>query len=245
MLPIAGDAAAAVVVIPFVTESILLQKRLDTSVDSLSGLTVDLFDRSGLSGTGRLSSGNTSGSGSGCTMWPVMTLESGRKPWLIGFRENVATALPLDSLEGMKPADSLRLTMELARLASALPEANDTLFQGLPFAVRKAYRSILDSLLIGDIVRKINEEANPREEHVLLIAERGSGGRYSTSFVTRSAGSEDVVRTAEVLSAIRFVNDGDMAVFVSFEYADGSRVALIDRTRGKWKLSWKSAYAGC
>jgi hypothetical protein len=45
---------------------------------------------------------------------------------------------------------------------------------------------------------------------------------------------------------VRFVNGGRAAVIVSFEYENGSRVALIERAAPfRWKLAWRSAYAGC
>ena len=159
----------------------------------------------------------------------------------------MATPVPLDSLEGASSADSVLVTTELARLASALPESNDAVFRGLPFNVKKAYRTKGGpiGLLIGDVVRKINEEANPREEHFLIVAERSSGadGRYTTVFHSRAAGSEEVVRTNEILAVVRFVNGGNTAVIVSFEYENGGRLAFIEQTSEKvWKTSWRSAY---
>ena len=157
------------------------------------------------------------------------------------------SSIPLDSLENAGPADSLAITTELARLASALPASTDSAFQGLPFSVRKAYRSE-NGGLVGDIVRKINEEANPREEHLLLIAEPNPSDRahYVTVFHSRAAGSEEVVRTSDVLAAVQFIRNKRVALIVSFEYENGNRVALIERiSNGNWKVTWRSAYAGC
>ena len=240
------NGASVALVLPFLTDSALAHDSLQASIDSISGMRFDFFDRSGSSGSGRLVSQPVP-SAVGCTAWPAMRVEGAARSWRIGLRSGTVTPLPLDSLEKMVPADSLRITTELARLASALPASNDPAFQGLPFAVRKAYRSVTDSTLIGDIVRKINEEANPREEHLLLIAEPSRSGdrSYAVGFSTRSAGSEDVVRTTDVLALVRFVDGGNPALFVSFEYADGARIALIEKLNGRWRLSWRSAYAGC
>jgi hypothetical protein len=128
--------------------------------------------------------------------------------------------------------------------------SNDPTFQGLPFTVRKAYRATSErsSFLIGDIVRRIPQEASPREEHLLLVAEKSSSGagRYETVFETRASGSEDLVRTSEILGAVRFVNGGRVALIVSFEYENGSRVVLIERMQPfQWKMTWRSAYSGC
>ena len=244
------NPAIASVVIPTMTDTALvIASRLNA--DSLVGMAFDLFGRPGISGSARLSRRAQSTSLEGCLSWPSMILEpDSQRVWQVGFRRGMATSLPLDSLEGLSSADSILVTTELARLASALPVSNDPAFQGLPFTVRKAYRTSLDrsSLLIGDIVRKINEEANPREEHLLLMAERSlnDAARYQAVFESRAAGSEDLVRTSDVIAAIRFVNGGRAAIVVSFEYENGNRVVLIERTAPfKWKQTWRSAYAGC
>ena len=160
------------------------------------------------------------------------------------------TPLALDSIEAFSSADSMSVTAEMARLASALPSASDSAFQGLPFAVRKAYRVISSQppLLIGDIVRKINEEANPREEHILLIAEKTSTSSppYQTVFHSRATGSEEQVRTTELLAAGRLVHGGQIFLVVSFGYENGNRVVLIERSsNSQWRITWRSAYTGC
>jgi hypothetical protein len=239
----------ASVVLPNMTDSILAHASA-LNADSLMGMSFDLFGRSGIAGSGRLSKRSESTTLE-CLSWPSVTLAlDSQHVWKVGFRRGMVTSLPLDSLEGLSPSDSALITAELARLASALPASNDPAFQGLPFVVRKSYRASFDrvSILVGDIVRKINQEANPREEHLLLIAERASNSsaQYQTVFESRAAGSEDLVRTSDVMAAIRFVNGGRAAVVVSFEYENGSRIALIERTAPfQWKLVWRSAYAGC
>ena len=242
------DARLAAVTFPSLTDSALAHG-LAPVADTVAGMSFDLFDRSGKTGTARILSRATLSSAEGCVIWPAVTFEdSVAKAWRIGFQRGVAVSLVLDSLESVTSADSLSITTELARLASALPASNDPAFQGLPFAVRKAYRSKLGetSLLIGDIVRKINEEANPREERLLLIAERSSAGTYSTVFHSRAAGSEETVRTNDILAAVRFLKGKRAALVVAFEYENGSRTALIERLPGSgWKLTWRSAYAGC
>ena len=242
------NAKLAAVVFPSLTDSVLALGSTPT-VDTLAGMSFDLMDRPGGAGTARLLSGVSSSPAEGCISWPVATFDdSVATAWRVGLQRGVATPIPLDSLEAAASADSLSMTTELARLASALPASNDPAFQGLPFAVRKAYRAKLGqtSLLIGDIVRKINEEANPREERLLLIAERRSDGAYSTVFHSRAAGSEEIVRTNEILAAVKFRKGNTAAIIVSFEYENGSRVALIERLPSSaWRLSWRSAYAGC
>src|SRR5829696_713692 len=172
------------------TDSALAKER-GLNADSLSGMSFDLFAGSGKSATGRIASRAPSTALEGCLAWPQMALElDNQHVWRVGFRRGMATSLTLDSLEDFSSADSTAATAELARLASAINVSNDPAFQGLPFIIRKAYRMISErsSFLIGDIVRRIPQEATPREEHLLLIAEKllSSGSGYQTVFETRA-----------------------------------------------------------
>jgi hypothetical protein len=247
VLPVADNSAAVSIVLPMMNDSTLSRDSTVTA-DPLIGTKIDLFDRSGPAGSAQLSSRGQSSPAEGCLAWPVMALrEPVAKVWQAGFKSGVAQSIPMDSLESSTPADSLFITTELARLASALPASNDPSFQGLPFSVKKAYRT-KQGILIGDIVRKINEEANPREEHLLLIAEPNSSdrARYVTVFHSRAAGSEEAVRTSDVLAAVQFIRNKRAALVISFGYENGNRVALIERLpNGSWKVTWRSAYTGC
>jgi len=250
VLPVADNSAAAAVVLPMMNDSTLSHDST-VNADAYLGMSADLFDRSGSAGSVQLSSRTQAAVGEGCLAWPVLALrDPSSRSWQIGLKPGVASPIPLDSLEGMTSADSTFLTTELARLASALPASKDPAFQGLPFSVRKAYRSASGPvpMLIGDIVRKINEEANPREEHLLIIAEPDASDRshYATVFHSRAAGAEELVRTSDVLAAIRFLKTQRAALLVSFEYENGSRVAMIERiSANNWKATWRSAYTGC
>lgn len=244
------NPAITSVVVPSLTDSALARERA-LNADSLSGMSFDLFASSGKTATGRITSRAPSTALEGCLSWPQVALElDSQHVWRVGFRRGMATSLSLDSLEDFSSADSSAATVELARLASALSVSNDPAFQGLPFIIRKAYRTTSErsSFLIGDIVRRIPQEATPREEHLLLVAEKSSSdaSRYQTVFETRASGSEDLVRTSEVLAAIRFVNGGRVALIVAFEYENGGRVVLIERSAPfQWSMKWRSAYTGC
>jgi hypothetical protein len=249
-LPVPDNSAAALVVLPMMNDSTLSHDSTATA-DGLLGMSLELFDRMGSAGLVQLRSRAQVPIAEGCLSWPVLAFDQASpKNWRIGFKKGVVTSIPLDSLEGASPADSTFITTELARLASALSASNDPAFQGLPFSVRKAYRSKSGStpILVGDIVRKINEEANPREEHLLLIAEPNPSDRphYATVFHSRAAGSEEAVRTSDVLAAVEFVKNKRKALLVSFEYENGSRITLIERSmNGMWRAVWRSAYTGC
>jgi hypothetical protein len=249
LLSVAENSAATFVVLPFLSDSTIDPSVLE--IDSLSDAPVELFSRRGLSGSTALVVEPDSARTEGCLSWPVARLaEIPPEPWKVGFVRGVVAALPLDSLEVMRNADSAAVTTELARLSSVLAEGDDPAFRGLPFSVRKAYRFAAadKAILAGDVVRKINEEANPREEHLLVVAERpaSSTGPYTAVFHTRVAGAEDAVRTNEILAAVRFVRSNRPALVVSFEYEDGGRVVLLQRISAReWRITWRSAYTGC
>ena len=249
LLSDSASTSSASVVLPSLSDSVLTGTNAFTA-DSLTGMSFDLFGRPGSAGPAILTAGSRSSNSEGCVSWPAGTLAGNiQRTWRFGLKRGLATAIPLDSLEGMTSADSIQVTTELARLASSLTVSSDPAFEGLPFSVRKAYRGTVGkkAVLIGDVVRKINEEANPREEHLLLIAERGTASDvpYNAVFQSRAAGSEEIVRTSEILGALKFLN-GRSAIVVSFNYENGGRVALIERVSDSgWKLTWRSAYTGC
>ena len=249
LLPVAESMNRAAIVLPFLTDSSLTATSVFT-LNSLSALPVDLFSTGGSVSSNTLASALQLPNTEGCLQWPQGTLaDAASRPWQVGFREGVATPLTLDSLESASAADSSRLTSEIARIASALAEGADSTFRGLPFSVRKAYRFKAGSasVLVADVVRRIAEEANPREEHILLVAERMPGREgYAPAYHTRVAGSEEVVRTNALLAAVRFTRNGRPGLIVAFEYGDGGRVALVERTAERqWRISWRSAYTGC
>jgi len=250
LLPVSESPSRASAVLPYLTDSALVSGVM-SGLDSLSGLSVDLFGPAGSIGSSTLATAPVKRGIDGCVLWPEASLSTvPNRVWRIGLRKGVATGLPLDSVESMAVADSSRMTAELARLASALVEGVDPAFRGLPFSVRKAYRFSFDgtSVIVSDVVRKIAEEANPREEHILLVAERlrTGGGSYTAAFHSRVSGAEDIVRTHDILGVVRFVRNAQPAIVVAFGYENGGRLVLLERAAEKsWKLNWRSAYSGC
>jgi hypothetical protein len=235
---------------PNETDSSLAKTRT-FQIDSLANTSVDLFNPAGAVGKSNIAVNLQQPSAEGCLVWPGVRLVT--KPsdmWTVGFSSGHAKSIQIDSVEKLSPSDSLSVTTELVKQASALSVNGDPAFRGLPFIVQKAYRLSMGdtTALIGSIVRKINEEANPREEHLLLIIERNGGSDvpYSVSYENRSAGAEDAVRTTAILAAVRFVKTNRAAIVVSFEYDDGGQVALLERFADHvWKITWRSAYTGC
>jgi hypothetical protein len=135
-------------------------------------------------------------------------------------------------------------------MAATLPIVSDPTFRGLPFRVRSAYTFRLDSIdvVIADVVRSVNEEANPRLEHLLIIGERPAGarGKYNLGYYSRTAGAEESTQATEVLTAVQIGVTKRPAIVINIEYDDGGKLGLIERTdSGEWRAMWKSAYTDC
>jgi len=150
----------------------------------------------------------------------------------------------------MLSADSAGLAASLAQMAATLPVVSDPTFRGLPFRVRSVYTFRLDSIdvIIADIVRSVNEEANPRVEHLLIIGERpvGTKGKYNLGYYSRTAGAEESTQATEVLAAVQIGATRRPAIVINIEYDDGGKLGLIERTNsGEWSATWKSAYTDC
>ena len=116
--------------------------------------------------------------------------------------------------------------------------------------MRSAYTFRLDSVdvVIADVIRSVNEEANPRIEHLLMIGERpaGSTGKYHTGYYSRTAGAEETTQATEVLAAVRIGSLKRPAVVVNIEYDDGRVLGLIERVApGQWRSIWRSAFTDC
>ena len=257
---VAGDSRNdASVVFPMFSDSTLTDTtNFDTSV--VAGMTVDLFSRAGRFATARLQP-TTRRPPDGCVVWPgasVVVTEPAETPtgeWTVGFTSGRVSALALDSLENLAGSDSARLTADVARLASLVPEDTAKAFHGIPFFVRQVRRfrtSAGVEVLIANVTRRINQEANPREEQLLLVAERagdsgaGSGGSYTLGYHERVSGHEEAIETTDVLAAVMLGPSGPPAIVLIRDYGDGTAYALLTRAAtGGWRVRWSSAYAGC
>ena len=193
----------------------------------------------------------------GCTQWPTarLTTEEGADApagWTIGFVAGLVDPLPLDSLTRLPRADSARLAAAITSIASALPNDTAAQFRGLPFAVRSARRFAPApgvEAVVAELVRRVNQEARPLEEHILLVAERDSGvarGTFRPVYSERSIGADDEVVTSEVLAAARVRSGGEAIVVLYRDLYEGGRYALLERVAPRlWRLRWTSIYTGC
>ena len=240
------------------TIAIVLPEATDSTIESLqgvsppmSGVTFDLFGRGGriASSVGVLLLPPVDVKQE-CDSWPLAKLRSAHSNWRVGFSSGRVHAIVLDSIEAMPSADSAALAASLAQMAATLPIVSDPTFRGLPFRVRSAYTFRLDSIeaVVADVVRSVNEEANPRLEHLLIIGERPAGtrGKYNLRYFSRTAGAEESTQATEVLAAVQIGAEKRPAIVVNIEYDDGGKLGLIERTGpDEWRATWKSAYTDC
>lgn len=240
------------------TIAIVLPEATDSTIESLqgvsppmSGVTFDLFGRGGriASSVGVLLLPPVDVKQE-CDSWPLAKLRSAHSNWRVGFSSGRVHAIVLDSIEAMPSADSAALAASLAQMAATLPIISDPTFRGLPFRVRSAYTFRLDSIeaVVADVVRSVNEEANPRLEHLLIIGERpiGTRGKYNLRYFSRTAGAEESTQATEVLAAVQIGAEKRPAIVVNIESDDGGRLGLIERTGpDEWRATWKSAYTDC
>jgi hypothetical protein len=244
-----GDADSVAIVLPQATDSTGLSDEDSTVLRS--DLRVDLFGKTGKVASDAVVSPLVRTTGVGeCWWWPPGRLRASRSDWRVGFASGRVTGVALDSIEAMSGADSTLLVTSIAQSVAALPAASDPKFRGLPFRVRSVYTFRTDSVegVITDVVRIVNEEANPRLEHFFIIGERParSAAKYKIAYYSRTAGAEENVQTTELLSVVTIGSTKRLVAVVSVEYDEGGKLGLLERTgSGKWQFRWRSAYAGC
>ena len=172
--------------------------------------------------------------------------------WSVAFVHGRVQPVALDSIESLARPDSARLAADVTRLASMLPDDTSRTFQGIPFAVRSAYRfPVANGVqgVVADVVRRLNQEANPLEQHTLLVAERSAAdpqARFHTVFHERSAGSEETLETSDVLAVLRYGSPVRTAIVLLREGLETSAYELLERDpSGHWRQRWVSVHTGC
>jgi hypothetical protein len=250
LVSVGSSADSAAIVLPEATDSTI--EAIQGVTPPVTHLVFDLFGRGGkveppTTISPFLSPTETK---QDCDAWPAAKLQSPRRGWSVGFVTGNVRAIKLDSIEGLPSTDSAALAASLAQSAATLPVASDPTFRGLPFRVRSAYTFRLDlvDVVIADVVRMLNEEANPRLEHLLLIGERpkGTKSKYSIGYFSRVAGAEETMQATEILAVVEIGPSKRPAVVVNVESDEGGKLGLLERTApGQWRPTWKSAYTDC
>jgi hypothetical protein len=250
MLLSAGNGSDSVsIVLPEATDSTI--ELMQDVPPPVSALVFELFNRGGKVNSTRVSPQRmVADTTRECSVWPVGRTQTAHSDWRVGFVRGNVSAIALDSIGSLPSADSAMLAASLAQTAATLPVSSDPTFRRLPFRVQSAYTFRLDSVevVIADVVRALNEEANPRIEHLLLIGERpiGTKGKYAVGYFSRVAGAEETMQATDVLAAVRIGASKSPALVVSVESEEGVQLGLIERTGpGQWRSTWKSAYTTC
>ena len=247
--PLDNSLDTVAVIIPEATDSTV--SIVESMSAPVAGRVFDLFGRGG-----RIASAVRSSplpppdtSKQECYGWPLATVAGKQAGWTVGFISGRAQPVALDSIEGLPSVDSAALAASLARAAGTLPNVSDPTFRGLPFRVRSAFTFRVASVdaVIADVVRVVNEEANPRIEHLLIVAERpfGTASNYDVKYSNRSAGSEESTQASELLTAVTIGESRRPIIVISIEYSDGKRLGLLERVSGDWRATWRSAYTDC
>jgi hypothetical protein len=173
-------------------------------------------------------------------------------PWSVGFVGGVIAPIALDSLESLGRGDSAKLVTTAIRLASTLPNDSAGRFTGLPFSVRGLWRLNLPGAahaFAATLVRQINQEATPLQEHTFLIAERDASSTdstYAKVFSERSYGNEESIETRDVLAAIQLGTNRHPVVIISRDFGDSISFAFVERTdSGEWRARWASRRRHC
>lgn len=235
-----------------------------TSLDSLaldratwSGASFDLFSNGEHIGAAAIT-GLHPNPGATCAGWPVAELSvdsAGRAahaPWSVAVSSGRADAVAFDSLPGLTESDSLNLTIAIARAASTLNDDTSGTFQGRPFIVRQADRFQLspdEDATFAEVIRTVNQEANPIQEQLLLLLEgrsRRSDSTLRVVYRTRAVGLEEDLPSMELLVVLRGQRNGVYSLLVRREGASGWALEMIERiATGRWLLRWKSALSDC
>jgi hypothetical protein len=215
--------------------------------------TATLFgrDSSRFSATLELPAGNDNAD---CRVWPLRNLHAagGAGTWSVGFLSSAVTPIPLDSVDALPARDSMALAAEASRLASTVTANTSPAFQGLRFTAHDIRRFDVApgvQALAAQLIRRVNQEANPQEEQTLLIAERDSGvttGRYQLVYAERSFGKEEEVVSTELVAAVRLGANGPPSLVIARDSDAGLAYAFVERTGPRqWGVRWTSALAKC
>lgn len=217
---------------------------------------LDLFSRSGRVGGAVLTVRPAMNQAPECSVWPVaqLRLDDGTvvAPWTAAFLAGRVIPIPLDSIEGLSARDSSMLAANLTRLASRLPDDTSVTFRLLPSVVWRAWRSTgLDTgFVVATLVRRLNQEDDPREERVVMVVNTPSSDprTWSVAWHERASGREEELVVAEPLLGYRVaspVGSSEVNLLVGRDDGVALSAAVLRRKDGSWTILWESAIAGC
>lgn len=207
---------------------------------------VTLFGRSGDVQTAELPNARDS---LGCLVAPL-TAAPPPHAWSVGFIGGVVTPLAVDSGASISAADSSLLVASLARLASGLPNDSAGHFTGLPFVVQTLWRFTVSDgpiVVVGSLVRQLNQEATPLQERTFIIGERRPADTvFTMGYAERSYGREETIENRDLLAALLIGDSKTPAIVLSRDFGDENAYSLVERgADGRWRVRWTSRRRRC
>jgi len=165
--------------------------------------------------------------------------------WSVGIQSAAATPLRTDSMDALRAADSVFYSAEMARLASAVSAEQASRFTGLPFTLATLRRFRIDGreVVVSQVVRRVNQEADPLEERTMIVAERSAAAAEFTAVHSgRSDGNEDNTDHFDLLAALRTAR-GTILVLAR-EKPTGTIFDILERDAdGVWRVKWSRSIA--
>lgn len=190
-----------------------------------------------------------------CLTWPSVTIEGAtyapRKgaAWRLAVERDSVTPVVIDSLMGMRGADSLKLASAVHALVSAGTAAPDSTLRGIPFTIRRAYSLVARGVgvVAAELARTSSSEADPREERLFIVGERpGDGIAHRLVYSRSAAGPADNTPVTELLAAVVSRRSSRPVLVLVVEGTGGLRLHLVERVgRGQWRPSWSSVVSFC
>lgn len=231
--------------------------RLDTlriSSARVDGLELQLFAGGDSVGTARVMALGEAAAAQ-CVSWPIADLapldsSAGWREWRVGFPRARVLALAFDSLPALTPRDSASRTVAVARAASRVGGDTAVAFRGRPYVVRQANSVRLDAtvIILAEVVRTVQQEANPLQEQLVLVLERAPGpdSSFVPRYLERSIGLEEHAGSIELLAAFRVLRTRVPALLLRRDTEEGLSYQLLERREsGEWYSRWTSALADC
>lgn len=163
--------------------------------------------------------------------------------WSLGVAGAKGRPVSTDSLDAMSSEDSVAFTREGARLASIVSARIASRLSGLSFSLVGLRRLRMGdtTIIAAQLVRRVNQEANPAEERTLIVAEQIGRGQFSMVHSGRSEGTEETAAHSDLIGAFRV--GATLYLVVSTDAPSGSTVEILERSGGSWRVRWTRSIA--
>lgn len=178
-----------------------------------------------------------------CGDAPVVRVTRAAPPtWSVGIVSRDAKPVRSDSLDALSGRDSAFVASEMARLASAVPSGDRVRFSRIPFAVTALRRLKVGGrdIVAAQLVRRLNQEADPGEEHTLVVGERDPtlpGTPFEAVHASRSEGTEDSAEHFDLVAALR--GSGATWFVIAREKPASITVEILERSdTHRWRVRW-------